>query len=109
MYLKIGGTVYEIEYIPNLKSPEDNSSLNGRVTWTDSKIRVRKGLGRQRKNQVLIHEAVHGILEDYYISDEDEGVVVKLANGIYSFIVDNADFIKGIIKYNEKLKKQTKN
>ena len=108
MYLKIGGTVYNIQHIPDLKSPEDNSRLNGRIIWIDCLIKLREGMSKQKDNQVLIHEAVHGILENYYIEDENEGIVVKIANGLYSFIVDNADFIKDLIRHDQKLKK-TKN
>ena len=108
MYLKIGGTTYKVVVVEDLCDPINNAKLNGRITWTDSKIRVCSKIKKQKRNQVLIHEAVHGILDDYYIEDENEGVVVKLANGMYAFIVDNADFIKDLIKHDQKLKKQTK-
>ena len=105
MNLKIGGTTFKVKYIPDLQSPEDNSQLNGRITWLDCMIRIREGLSKQKTNQVLVHEAMHGILNDYYIEDENEGIVVKMANGLYAFIVDNADFIKDLIKHDQKIHK----
>ena len=105
MNIKIGGTTFSIKHVPDLQSPEDNSSLNGRITWADCLIQIREGLSKQKVNQVLVHEAMHGILNDYCIEDENEGVVVKIGNGVYSFIVNNADFIKELIKHDQKLNK----
>ena len=105
MNLKIGGTTYKVEVVEDLRDPENNAKLNGRITWADSKIKVCSKIKKQKRNQVLIHEAIHGILDNYYIEDENEGVVVKIANGIYSFIVNNASFIKDLIEHDQKLKK----
>lgn len=107
MYLKIGGLKYELVYVKDLKDTKDNSKLNGQIQWDDCRVDIDDAISKQKQNQVIVHEALHGILDDYCLED-NENIVRRIGHGIYEFIVDNGTLIKEIIKYDKKLKKQTK-
>lgn len=103
MNIKIGGLEYKLKFVTDLRHKEDNTKLNGQINWDKCIIEVDGDISLQKQNQVIIHEAFHGILDDYCIEDI-ENVVRRIGHGIYKLIVDNSEFIKGMIKHDKKLK-----
>ena len=103
MNIKIGGLEYKLRYVKDLRDKKDNTKLNGQISWDDCFVEIDKGICKQKQNQVILHEGIHGILDDYCINDE-EIIVRKIGHGIYKFIDDNGEFIKGMIKHDKKLK-----
>ena len=105
MNIKIGGLEYQLRYVKDLRDSKDNTKLNGQINWDKCIVDIDSDISKQKQNQIIIHEAFHGILDDYCI-DDVENVVRRIGHGIYKLIVDNGEFIKGIIKHDRKLKKQ---
>lgn len=104
MNIKIGGLKYKLVYVKDLRDSKDNTKLNGQINWDKCVIDIDKGISKQKQNQVVIHEGIHGILDDYCLTD-DENIVRRIGHGLYEFIVRNPRFIRGIIEYDESLKK----
>ena len=102
MNLKIGATSYKVFFDPDPIS-EDTSHVSGSISFRESTIKVDSTMSKQRQYQTLVHEVFHGILNNFDVED-DEHITTKLANGIYGFIVDNADFVKEILKNDKKIK-----
>ena len=103
--IKIAGTQYALKFIDNLRSIESGQKISGYISHKYGYIKIDTDLAKQITNQVIIHEMVHG-LEEHFNLETNEDITVKIANGIYGLIVDNADFFKELIKYDEKLKKR---
>lgn len=89
--IKILGLTYEIEQVDFI-SREEN--LAGQFSEENLKILLRKDLPDQYKEQVLIHELVHGILvtigSELY---EDEKFVTSFANVLHQILTDNPTLI----------------
>lgn len=85
MRIDILGTKYE------LVETDDHNKLRegswGLVTHDDSKIYLRKSLGKQCKNLTLWHEVIHAI--DYKLGlDFDEETTDRLGQAI-AYVVNN--------------------
>ncbi|MDD5219836.1 MAG: hypothetical protein PHV11_04620 [Candidatus Bipolaricaulis sp.] len=100
---KIGGSYYNVQYVENLRDPEDNKKLDGRITETDHIIKIESSLDYQGKLQSLLHEDIHAICWQYKIEDV-ENFVVQMSSGIFALIVDNPEFIGKILKFASKQK-----
>lgn len=104
MNIKIGGVQYKVNYTDDLRD-ESGKRVSGTFHGDQSGIYVATDISKQKQYQVLIHEIMHGIISHFNIED-DEHITHKVANGVYAFIVDNATFVKGLIKHDEKLRKK---
>ncbi len=104
MNLLIGGIQYKIDFVDDLRD-ETGKRVNGTLKTDQSTIDVATDVSKQKQYSILVHEAMHGI-QLHYDVDGDEHIVTKIAGGMYAFIVNNASFIKELIKHDEKLRKQ---
>jgi len=102
---KIGGKYYDIEYVDELKDEKGND-LSGRIFQAYSLIKIRKE-SYQSQLQTLVHENVHGFAWEYSI-DDPEDWVAPISNALYTFIVDNPEFIKLILDYAKKVSQRNK-
>ncbi len=103
MHLKIGGIVFKINFVDDLRD-ESGKRVNGIIKTDQCTIDVATDITEQKQHSVIFHEALHGI-HTHYDVDGGEHIVTKIANGLYAFIVDNPVFIREFIKHNEKLNK----
>ena len=79
----ICGIPHTIEEVPVIDE-EREGIVQGEITYNEAKIRIKKDLPYEIKQEVLMHEVLHGIL--YHIGEAelcgDERFVQALANGI---------------------------
>ena len=102
---KIGGSYYNIKYVEDLKDPEDNRKLDGRITEHNHIIYILNSLDIQGKLQTILHENIHSIFWQYKIEDVEK-FIVQITNGIFALIVDNPEFIKKILEFASKNKRK---
>ena len=88
--VRIGGVDYQIcrkEYLH-----ADGKVLYGQIDYDDCEIRLSEteGLAFDHQCITLMHEILHGIIENYQIElDDEEKVVEALARGLFQVIKDN--------------------
>ena len=81
--IEICGIPHTIEEVPVIDE-EREGIVQGEITYNEAKIRIKRDLPYEIKQEVLMHEVLHGIL--YHIGEaelcSDERFVQALANGI---------------------------
>jgi hypothetical protein len=102
---KILGSYYDIKYVDDLRSPDDNHKLDGRIIEDGHLIKIDKNLDLQSQLQALFHEDVHAICWAYAIEDSEKFVRV-ITGGLFTLIVDNPKFIKAILKFAKQNKEE---
>ena len=95
---KICGSYYNVQYVENLRDPEDNHKLDGRITEKNHLIQIENSLDFQGKLQTILHEDIHSIVWQFEIENAEK-FIVQITNGIFALIVDNPEFIKKILKF----------
>ncbi len=83
------GIPYQIEEVESIKGCDD--SVLGITFYQEQKIHIRADLPKELKEQTLIHEIIHGILENLgeHEINEDERLVQSLAATVYQLIKSN--------------------
>lgn len=84
--IKIGGKTYKVEITDRLDF--GITSYSGEILYDRLIIRVAPN-AEQMMHGVLLHEIVHGILQNLGYRDHDEQKVDALANALHALIVDN--------------------
>lgn len=102
---KILGSYYDVEYVDDLRDPDDKHKLDGRITESNHTIKIDKNLDYQGQLQSLLHEDVHAISWEYAIGDPEKFVRL-ISSGFFTLIVDNPEFIKKILKFASTQKKE---
>ncbi len=105
MNIKIGGKILKVVYDDDLRA-EDGKRVNGTLHAEKRQISVATDIDPIMQKEVIIHESLHAIVEYFNVGD-DESVTVRIANGIKAWIIDNPEFIKGIIKDDEKERRKS--
>lgn len=98
--LTIGAVVYSVEEVPRLiVSGSDGKDVycNGNIQYNVTRIRVEAESNDQIKPQIVMHEALHGILEQAGITDEPENMIVALGYGLIALLRDNPEFVQWIM------------
>lgn len=98
--LKIGGRTYIVAF----QTPEENSvfqeheSAYGYIEYPTSQIHIRAGLDSEFQKETLLHEILHGILDNTGIEDINTDQLAKaLAPRLHAFLVDNPEFQKNLL------------
>ena len=83
MTINILGVPFTVEEKECIDTP-DEGVTQGLIIYSEAKILIRKGLPKDLKRTVLIHEIVHGMLVQIGRNDltEDEALVQTLAIAI---------------------------
>lgn len=70
----------------------------GEIDYTDSKIYIDTELHNRVKRNTLLHEIVHGMLNDsgHLVERDNEGLVSALAGQLHSLIRENPSLIEYI-------------
>lgn len=86
--IKIGAINYKVDY-----SRDDyciGADLLGEIDYVNQTITIRSDIPEERKENVLIHEIVHGILFQCGSKDyNNEDVINPLANTLYQVLKEN--------------------
>ena len=93
-HIKVGGKIYSVAYDPKL----EHRGRVGEIDYRLCEISISPDLGKQQETDVLIHEAIHGML-DFMGEDgaNNEGTVTRIASGIMVLIKDNPELFQKIL------------
>lgn len=90
--VKILGEEYKIEFVNDLRD-QRNIKMWGLCKYTEGLIQVNNDIPHQKKQEVLLHEIVHGVYERMQTFDkpkqEEEKVVDNTAVGLMCVMRDN--------------------
>lgn len=94
--IQIGPISYSVIEVRDLKGTNDE----GQTVWSDGryhrracKIEVEENQNEQAKVPVLLHEIMHGILDQAGYSDHPEPIIDALSHGLTQVMRDNPDLI----------------
>lgn len=89
MNIKIGGIIYSVLIVKNLQ--DGNEAVWGYTDYKKARIYLDKGLSHQKRQQVLMHEALHASMHEAGLDDicNDEKIVNPLGNVLYQLINEN--------------------
>lgn len=98
----IDATRYAIE-TTNEKIILDGRECSGDISYWGGKIRVDASTGDTVKQQILMHEIVHGIMYSRGLGDyrTDEKLVEQLASGFINLIRTNPELVRCIVGGND--------
>lgn len=85
MKVTICGIPYEVESVPVIDEASEGI-VQGEIHYSKAEIIIKHGLPSQLKEEVIIHEMVHGILHHIGEAElrDNEDFVQRLTNGIYN-------------------------
>lgn len=99
--LKIGQVFYSVEAEPRLivgGSDGHDRYLNGHIQYHTCRIRIEAEANEQIKPQIVIHEALHGILHQAgFEDDHPEKEIIALGYGLIALLRDNPDFVRWVL------------
>ncbi|OKL36846.1 ImmA/IrrE family metallo-endopeptidase [Domibacillus mangrovi] len=84
--VKIGGIKYKIEEVEGMENEFD---ILGQILYTRGTIKVDANLAADRKEQVLVHEILHGVFFEAGIEEQDEDMINRVAMILYQVLKDN--------------------
>lgn len=92
--LKIRGHVYKVKQV-NRKSLDSGNYAE--INDVANILRLYKGLAPSRKVELVLHEAMHAMLDGHEFKDE-EAIVTILGEGLTELIKANPGFIRHALK-----------
>lgn len=102
MNIKIGGGIYKVSIVDDLRN-KDGIRVDGILHADSHDISIASDISFRKQQETIVHEILHGIIS-YFNIEDNESVTTRVAYGIHAFIVDNPDFIKGLINEDRKAK-----
>lgn len=86
--LKILATQYDVEEVEQI---DKYSRLLGQIEYTEQKIKIDKNISEDLKQEVLLHEVLHGVLEKlgYEEINNNEQKVHSIASTMYQVLKEN--------------------
>ena len=86
--LKILATEYDVEEVEQI---DKYTRLLGQIEYTEQKIKIDKNISEDMKQETLLHEILHGILEKlgYDELNDDEQKVHSIASTMYLALKEN--------------------
>jgi len=89
----VAGVGYDIEIVENLTL--ESSSCSGVCNYAEQVISLNKDLKGSQREETILHECVHAIIEQYLFSEIDvEEFVHRFSNYFYMVIIDNKEYFK---------------
>lgn len=102
--VKIGHIEYDITDVPNLVT-DSGQSLFGNVSYSRETIQLDKNLTPARRLEVLLHEIVHAIINEYG-HEQNETLVNAVGLGLANVIVDNKQLLPYLQRLSKKARKE---
>ncbi|GLY11397.1 ImmA/IrrE family metallo-endopeptidase [Pseudobacillus badius] len=84
--VKIGGINYDVQEVRGL---EAEFSHLGQILYTRGVIKVDEELSVDRKEQVFVHELLHGVFYEAGVEEQDEDVINRAAIILHQVLKDN--------------------
>ncbi len=95
MKIKVGVFNYDLLEVEDLVN-EDDTKLDGEICPDKEVIRIEKDIPKTAKIVTFWHEIVHSLDVQYRMSlDEDN--IDRLAHGLTQVILENKNYIKGML------------
>jgi len=91
--IKIGAVTYRVDRVADLR--DGDTGLNGWIRYNTSEILVDAALSEPRAAVTLLHEVVHGIVENAGRSMEEQAVRA-LAFGLAHVTRDNPEMVPAV-------------
>ena len=89
----IGGVRYEYAEVDGIRNSNDERLL-GEIDYTHSRINIEQSISTEMKRTVILHEILHGILEQAGVRDDSEETLVNvLSYGLISVFRYNLPLI----------------
>lgn len=95
MQIKIGPIRYAVEDITDLKS-DAGTDLLGQIIYHQATIKLEADQHPQVKRIVLLHEIIHGILNNAGFQKHSEAVIDAIATGLMALIDDNPHLMRAL-------------
>lgn len=97
--IEIGATTYSVTTEKDLHATVDDKKigLNGHILHDEGRIKIEKGLPLTRRRLTLMHEVVHGVLENMGMDTQDEHTVLLLGYGLTDVLRRNPDLVAYIV------------
>lgn len=100
--VKIGAITYTVEAANDLHYTDGDSKkhgLNGEIKWATAKIRYDADLTEEVRMVTVLHEAIHGILNNAGVVGESETMVIALGYGLMALMRDNPALVEWVMKH----------
>ena len=89
--ISILGKIYKIKYVKNINNDPDQF---GEIDYLKQVIKIRKDCSPEYRESTLLHEVIHGILEQLGFDGENknEHLICSLETGLYQVLKENSIF-----------------
>lgn len=91
--VKIGPISYRFMLVDRLISEIDNK-LQGHIVYQTCELKVEADSDEQIQAVTILHEVLHGIINNAGIVKHDETVIDALAHGLLDVIQDNPELFR---------------
>lgn len=89
--VKIAGIIYKVEEVEDLAAIQ---GIIGRLLEDKAIISLEKSLSKERKEQVFVHEVLHGIFREAGYNSQDEDLINRVAIVLHQVLKDNDFFTR---------------
>lgn len=96
--VKIGPLRYQLIFVERLLSETDNK-LQGHIEYQPCTLKVEADADSQIQAVTILHEILHGLLNNVGFYKHDEKLIDTLAHGLFDVIQDNPDLIRALMKF----------
>lgn len=93
--IKIGNVDFKIVVEPK-QFVDNNTALDGMIDYANSQIRVVGNMSLDYQNQVLCHEIIHGIINQFNVpisKEDNETITEALSKGLHQVLKDNKNIL----------------
>ncbi|MCP1225713.1 hypothetical protein [Sebaldella sp. S0638] len=89
--INILGKIYKIKYVKKINNDSDQF---GEIDYLKQVIKIRKDCSPEYQESTLLHEIIHGILEQLGFDEENknEHLICSLETGLYQVLKENSIF-----------------
>ena len=91
--IKIGPVNYSVAEVDKLYA-EDGTKLGGQIYFSEANIQIWSKMSDDTKRVVVLHEVIHGVLNNASLTEHEENFVTAAAIGLAGVLIDNPEFTK---------------
>lgn len=84
--VKVAGIEYQVKEIEDMEEQFDHL---GQILYTRGVIKLDMSLSQDRKEQVFIHELLHGCFYEAGFEEQDEDMINRVGIVLYQVLKDN--------------------
>lgn len=84
--INVAGINYEVREVEGLAAEHD---LGGQILYEKGIIKIDADMSQDKKEQVLVHEIIHSIINEAGYNEQDEEMVTRLGIVLYQVLKYN--------------------